>query len=50
VREGEPHAFFGCDRRGIETREGEVIDVDTALDLAVAEAILAAREREGVPA
>lgn len=50
VREGEPHAFFGRDRRGIETREGEVIDVDTAVDLAVAEAILSAREREGVPA
>lgn len=43
VREGEPHAFFGRDRRGIETREGDVIDVDTALDLAVAEAILASR-------
>lgn len=40
VREGEPHAFFGRDRRGIETREGEVVDVDTAVDLAVAEAIL----------
>ena len=50
VREGEPHAFFGRDRRGIETREGDVIDVDSALDLAVAEAILAAREREGVSA
>lgn len=40
VREGEPHAFFGRDRRGIETSEGEVVDVDTAVDLAVAEAIL----------
>jgi CMP-N-acetylneuraminic acid synthetase len=50
VREGEPHAFFGRDRRGIETREGDVVDVDSALDLAVAEAILSAREREGVPA
>ena len=40
VREGEPHAFFGRDRRGIETREGDVIDVDSALDLSVAEAIL----------
>ncbi len=48
VREGEPHAFFGRDRRGIETREGEVIDVDTALDLAVAEAVLASRM--GIPA
>jgi CMP-N-acetylneuraminic acid synthetase len=44
VREGEPHAFFGRDRRGIETAEGDVIDVDTALDLAVAEAILLSRE------
>jgi len=44
VREGEPHAFFGRDRRGIETREGDVIDVDSALDLSVAEAILRSRE------
>lgn len=51
VREGEPHAFFGRDRRGIETREGEVVDVDGAIDLAVAEAILRAREtRQEVPA
>ncbi len=40
VRDGEPHAFFGRDRRGIETREGEVIDVDTAVDMAVAAAML----------
>jgi CMP-N-acetylneuraminic acid synthetase len=43
VRPDEPHAFFGGDRRGIETREGDVVDVDTALDRAVAEAILSAR-------
>jgi len=43
VRPDEPHAFFGRDRRGIETREGDVVDVDTALDRAVAEAILSAR-------
>ncbi|MFM7050938.1 MAG: cytidylyltransferase domain-containing protein [Planctomycetota bacterium] len=43
VREGEPHAFFGRDRRGIETAEGDVVDVDTELDLAVAEAILRRR-------
>ena len=48
VRDGEPHAFFGRDRRGIETNEGDVIDVDSALDLAVAEAIL--RHRKGVSA
>jgi hypothetical protein len=50
TREGDPHAFFGRDRRGIETKEGDVVDVDTALDLAVAEAILRIHEREGVPA
>lgn len=35
-----PHAFLGRDRRGILTAEGEVIDIDTTLDLAVADAIL----------
>ncbi|TVQ62176.1 MAG: acylneuraminate cytidylyltransferase family protein [Phycisphaerales bacterium] len=37
-----PHAFFGLDRRGIETREGEVIDIDTPTDLLVADAVLRA--------
>ncbi|MSR42010.1 MAG: acylneuraminate cytidylyltransferase family protein [Phycisphaerales bacterium] len=45
TREGEPHAFFGADRRGIENAEGAVIDVDSEVDLAVAEAIL--RQTEG---
>ena len=44
VDEAQPHAFFGRDRRGIETNEGDVIDVDSALDLAVAHATLRARE------
>ena len=35
-----PHAFLGSDRRGVETAPGDVIDVDTAHDLAVAEALL----------
>lgn len=35
-----PHAFFGANRFGIETREGEVIDIDTPLDLAIADAQL----------
>lgn len=35
-----PHAFLGIDRRGITTREGEVIDVDSAIDLRVADAVL----------
>ena len=35
-----PHAFLGTDRRGIESPPGSVIDVDDAIDLAVAEAVL----------
>lgn len=35
-----PHAFFGLSRRGLETAPGEVIDIDSPLDLAVAEATL----------
>ena len=35
-----PHSFPGRDRRGIENRPGEVIDVDDEIDLMVAEAIL----------
>jgi len=35
-----PHAFFGLDRRGILTREGEVVDIDSHIDLLVADAIL----------
>jgi len=38
-----PHAFFGLDRRAIQTREGEVIDIDSRTDQLVADAIL--RER-----
>jgi CMP-N-acetylneuraminic acid synthetase len=51
VREGDsgPHEFLGRDRRGIETGPGEVIDVDTALDLAVARAILRAEAGSGRP-
>jgi CMP-N,N'-diacetyllegionaminic acid synthase len=40
VVEGEPHAFLGTDRRGIETAPGEVVDVDNALDLSLAQAML----------
>lgn len=35
-----PHSFLGSDRRGIRTNPGDVIDIDSAIDLAVAEAIL----------
>ncbi|MBX3374439.1 MAG: N-acetylneuraminate synthase family protein [Phycisphaeraceae bacterium] len=37
---GDPHAFFGQDRRGIVTAPGAVVDVDTAADLELAAATL----------
>lgn len=41
VPEG-PHAFLGREdrRRGVVTREGEVVDIDSPIDLLVADAIL----------
>ena len=38
--DSNPHGFLGTDRRGFETPPGSVIDVDDAIDLAVAEAVL----------
>lgn len=35
-----PHSFLGIDRRGIQTNEGEVIDIDSRIDQLVADAIL----------
>ncbi len=35
-----PHAFFGRDRRGVITSEGDVVDIDAPIDLLVADAIL----------
>jgi len=40
-----PHAFLGIDRRAVVTGEGEVIDIDSRVDLLVADVIL--RERGG---
>jgi CMP-N-acetylneuraminic acid synthetase len=40
----DPHAFFGVDRRGIETDSGETVEIDEQRDLYWAEAVL--RERE----
>ncbi|MEM8782947.1 MAG: acylneuraminate cytidylyltransferase family protein [Planctomycetota bacterium] len=42
----EPHAFLGVDRRAIVTQPGEVVDIDEAFDLDVAEAILQRTTRE----
>ncbi|MBU6411892.1 MAG: acylneuraminate cytidylyltransferase family protein [Planctomycetes bacterium] len=41
-----PHAFLGTDRRAITTSQGDVIDIDTPLDLAVADALLRQRALE----
>ena len=35
-----PHAFFGRDRRGIVNAEGAVVDIDSPIDLMVADAVL----------
>jgi len=35
-----PHAFFGADRRGVLTEPGAVIDIDSPLDLLIADTIL----------
>ncbi len=45
VQDG-PHAFFGLERRGVLTGEGEVVDIDSRVDLLVADAIL--RDRRWV--
>ncbi len=36
----DPHAFFGINRRGIETEMGETVEIDHARDLYWAEAVL----------
>lgn len=40
-----PHAFLGRDRRGVVNPEGSVVDIDTEMDLLVAEAALAGARR-----
>jgi sialic acid synthase SpsE/CMP-N-acetylneuraminic acid synthetase len=44
VIEGQPHAFLGADRRALVTQPGDVVDIDTPIDLALAEATLASRK------
>jgi CMP-N,N'-diacetyllegionaminic acid synthase len=36
----DPHAFFGSDRRGIHTEQGETVEIDHQRDLYWAEAVL----------
>ena len=42
VRPG-PHAFLGTDRRGIISPQGSVVDIDSPIDLLVANAVLRSR-------
>jgi len=42
IIEGQPHALLGRDRRGILNEAGAVVDVDTRLDLLLAELMLTA--------
>ncbi len=44
----DPHAFFGVDRRGIETEMGETVEIDHQRDLFWAEAVL--RQKQMAPA
>jgi CMP-N,N'-diacetyllegionaminic acid synthase len=41
--ESGPHAFFGRDRRGVVSPAGSVVDIDSPIDVIVAEAILSGR-------
>jgi len=43
----DPHAFFGINRRGIETAMGETIEIDHARDLYWAEAVLWEQKQNG---
>lgn len=45
VAPGQPHAFLGKDQRAIVTEPGQVVDIDTATDLAFAQAMLASNPR-----
>jgi hypothetical protein len=40
--EAGPHEFFGRDRRGVQNPEGAVVDIDSEVDLLVADAVLRA--------
>ena len=48
VDPAQPHAFLGTDRRAIVNEPDEVIDVDSRLDLLVAEAVLLERKNSAV--
>ncbi len=48
VDPGQPHAFLGEDRRAIINEPEDVIDVDSKLDLRIAEAVLLERRQSSV--
>lgn len=46
LRPEDPHAFFGVDRRGIQTEMGDTVEIDHQRDLYWAEAVLRERGAE----
>lgn len=47
VDPAHPHQFLGTDRRAIVHEQDEVVDIDTPLDLRIAQAILDVNPRQG---
>jgi CMP-N-acetylneuraminic acid synthetase len=45
---GDPHAFFGVDRRGVRTETGQTVEIDTIRDFHLAQAALRERTYEAV--
>jgi len=44
----DPHAFFGTDRRAVQQREEDTVDIDTQVDFYRAEAILRVQSEAGL--
>ncbi len=44
----DPHAFFGVDRRAIQTAPGETVEIDQLMDFFLTEAILRHRQSEQI--
>ena len=45
----DPHAFFGTDRRGIQTEAGATVEIDRPCDFYLAEAVLRAAQEQLQP-
>jgi CMP-N-acetylneuraminic acid synthetase len=45
----DPHAFFGIDRRGFKVESGQTVEIDSARDLFLADAILREKQTPTIP-